>query len=245
MAHIHCDFSSEQLGMNTAVNVVLPERVTMSEVPVIWLFHGLMDNCSGWCRYTSVERYARMHNAALVIPEVQRSYYTDMEYGLKYFSYVSEELPERCREFFGFSADRERNYVMGLSMGGYGALKCAFTHPERYAGAASFSAVTDMPARVKNASDKEKPEYTAIFGPDLKVKEKDDLFALADKADVKTFPRILTYCGEEDGLFEQNRRFADRLTELGFDETFSHWSGNHDWVFWDSAVKKAIDTMLL
>ena len=34
--------------------------------------------------------------------------------------------------------------MAGLSMGGYGALKLALTHPERYAAAASLSGALDL-----------------------------------------------------------------------------------------------------
>ena len=56
-----------------------------------------------------------------------------MACGLPYFTYVSEELPTLCRRMFSLSAAREKNYVFGLSMGGYGAMKCALTYPGRYA----------------------------------------------------------------------------------------------------------------
>lgn len=244
MAHIHCDFSSECLKMNTALNVVLPEKMDLSQVRAIYLFHGLQDNCSGWTRYTSVERYAREKNAALIIPEVQRSFYTDMALGPGYFSYVSQELPQVCQTMFGLSARRELNYVMGLSMGGYGALKCALTEPERYAACATFSAVTDMPFWVKKADEEMGREFQAIFGPDRVVPEECDLFALLKKVDPKTAPRIKTYCGESDELFEFNQRFAQALREHGFSNTFEHWQGGHDWVFWDKAVERAISALL-
>jgi S-formylglutathione hydrolase FrmB len=63
-------------------------------VKVVYLLHGLTDNCTGWTRYSSCERYARERGVALVIPEVQRSFYIDGVYGLKYFTYVAEELPK-------------------------------------------------------------------------------------------------------------------------------------------------------
>lgn len=133
--------------MVTSFIALLPEQLELNRVPVIYLFHGLTDNCTGWTRYTSVERYARDHSAAVIMPEVQRSYYTDMAYGMKYFTYVHDELPRLCRHMFGLSDKRELNYVMGLSMGGCGALKCALTTPERYAGCAAFSAVADFRPR--------------------------------------------------------------------------------------------------
>ena len=135
------------MGMNTSMTVILPEKTDLSQVPVVYLLHGLEDNCTGWARYTSVERYAREKNAALVMPEVQRSFYADMDRGLPYFTFIHDELPEICRGFFGFSARREKNYMMGLSMGGYGTLKCVLQTPERYAGAATFSRLRSFPRR--------------------------------------------------------------------------------------------------
>ena len=144
MAFLHCEIASESLRMATAVDVILPDKGELSEVKTLYLLHGLTDDCTGWTRYTAVERYARERGLAVVLPEVQRSFYTDMAYGLPYFTYVSEELPAVCRRMFGLGAAREQNYIFGLSMGGYGAMKCALTYPDRYAGAASFSGVCDL-----------------------------------------------------------------------------------------------------
>ena len=40
-----------------------------------------------------MERYARERGLAVVLPEVQRSFYTDMAYGLPYFTYVPKSCP--------------------------------------------------------------------------------------------------------------------------------------------------------
>ena len=162
MAHLRCDFRSDAMGMNTSMTVILPEKTDLSQVPVVYLLHGLEDNCTGWARYTSVERYAREKNVALVMPEVQRSFYADMDRGLPYFTFIHDELPEICRGFFGFSAKREKNYLMGLSMGGYGTLKCVLQTPERYAGAAAFSAVADIEEFVAVQTPAEKRELQAV-----------------------------------------------------------------------------------
>lgn len=242
MAHIHCDVRSESLDMITAIHMVVPEHVDVHNAKVVYLLHGRADNCSGWYRFTNVERFARMKNLVLVTPEVQRSFYTDMEMGLDYFQYVCEELPRLCRNMFNLSDKPENNYIMGLSMGGYGALKCALTHPEHYAGVATFSAVMDMQKFVDMDTEKNRREYAAIFGSGLKVADKDNLWKLAEKADPKTFPKVLTYCGEQDRLFRMNAEFSAMLKEKGFDTAFSHWEGDHNWVFWDKAVDLAINS---
>lgn len=243
MAHLRCDFRSDAMDMITSMTVVLPEGVKQSDIRVVYLLHGLADNCSGWSRYTSVERYAREHNVALVIPEVQRSFYADMDQGIPYFTYIHDELPKICRNFFGFSEQREKNYIMGLSMGGYGAMKCALNTPERYAGVATFSAVADMAEFIQTLGNNKK-QFQAIFGQDLALPENCDLVAMAKKAEIADLPRIYMACGEQDGLFDANVRLSGIFQQRGADIRFEHWEGIHNWVFWDAAVCKAMDHLL-
>lgn len=243
MAHLRCDFRSEVLDMNTSMTVVLPEGVPQSEVRVIYLFHGLADNCSGWSRYTSVERYAREHRVALVIPEVQRSFYADMENGLPYFTFIHEELPRICGHFFGFSHVREQTFLMGLSMGGYAAIKCAFATPERYAAIAAFSAPADMVEFVDTLPENRR-QFQAVFGPRCEVPEHCDLFKLASKSGRKPLPRLYMACGEQDSLYPANLRLSRLLTDSGEDIRFEHWAGDHNWIFWDQAVERAMNYLL-
>ena len=244
MAHLRCDFRSEALEMNTSMTVILPEKADLSKGKVVYLLHGLEDNCTGWVRYTSVERYAREKGVALVIPEVQRSFYTDMDQGMAYFTFIHEELPEICQGFFGFSGARERNYLMGLSMGGYGTLKCLLHTPQRYAGAAAFSAVADIEEFVQRQSPGEKRQFQAIFGRDLKIPDDCNLLTLAQKADREKLPKLYLACGEQDALYDANCRLAEKLEKLGADIHFEHWQGIHNWAFWDEAVRRAMEELL-
>ena len=244
MAHIRCDFSSEYLKMATSLIAILPEQLNISQIPVVYLLHGLTDNCTGWSRYTAVERYAREHGAAVIMPEVQRSYYTDMAAGLSYYSFIQDELPAICQRLFGVSALREKNYIMGLSMGGYGALKCALNMPHRYAGCASFSAVADISARVQQIVPAERMEFQAILGAGLDIPEKGELFALVQGAEVERLPRFFMTCGDQDEFLEGNRRLATLMEARGAQVEFRHWDDGHTWTFWDRSVEMAMAKLL-
>ena len=233
MAFLHCELFSGVMNMATAVNVVLPDEGDLSKAPVLMLLHGLSDNSSGWCRYTACEQYAREAGFALIIPEVQRSFYTDMVYGLPYFTYIHSELPKMCRRMFGLSAKRELNYIAGLSMGGYGALKCALTFPKKYSAAGSFSGVTDYRYRVEKAENDK--EFTAILGKEHRVENNQDLFWLAEKG--KSLPRIYLSCGEQDPLWDDNVRFENHLTGLNIPHRFDHREGGHNWRFWNQSLQ--------
>lgn len=236
MALIRVEYFSKVLEMNTSFQVFLPDEGELSEAKVVYLLHGLTDNCTAWTRYSSCERYARERGVALVLPEVQRSFYIDGVYGLNYFTYVSEELPRACHRMFGLSLDREKSYIMGLSMGGYGALKCALTYPDRYAGCGSFSGVTDL-AKYRNApavSLRER-EFTALLGIAQEVGEENDLAALARKAE--NVPPIYLSCGEQDRHYEANCAFAELLQERGIRHKYDHRTGDHTWAFWDQSIQ--------
>lgn len=244
MAHIRCDFRSETLDMGTSMTAFLPEGMDCSKARVVYLLHGLADNCTGWARYTSVERYARRYNVAVIIPEVQRSFYADMKQGLPYFTFVSKELPRICSNMFGLSQERRLNYIMGLSMGGYGALKSVFNLPDRYEGCATFSAVTDIADSVANMRGQRALEYEAIFGKGRTVSKNCNLFAMLESfkhsgAPASEMPQFYMSCGRQDGFLAQNENFAEKLVQAGLDCKFESWDGVHNWDFWDPAVEKA------
>ncbi len=241
MAYLRCDIWSDSLQMTTSITAILPDVGELKAAKVVYLLHGLSDNCSCWSRFTAVERYANEYGAAVIMPEVQRSFYTDMALGVGYFTYVQKELPQICARLFGLSQKREQNFVMGLSMGGYGALKCALTAPWQYAGCAGFSSVTDMERR----ADSNSPEMRAIFGVPVMVPESASLTKLLETQNATDLPRFFMTCGEQDRLYEENCNFAKALEEKGAALEFLHWPGNHTWDFWDKSVKMALDKLLI
>ena len=244
MALLRVEYASKALGMNTSFQVFLPDEGDLSDVKVVYLLHGLTDNCTGWTRYSSCERYARERGVALVIPEVQRSFYIDGVYGLDYFTYVAKELPAACRRMFGLSADREKNYVMGLSMGGFGALKCALTYPENYAGCGSFSGVTDLNAFMnRQALPMAAWEFTALLGEGHVVGPENDLSHLAKNG--KDLPPIYLSCGEQDVHYPANQKFAQLLEDEHLTHRFDHRTGGHSWDFWDRSIQDCFDYLKL
>ena len=130
MAFFRCDLMSESLGMTTSVLVTMPDTDDLDTAPIIYLLHGLTDNCTGWARYTQAEHLARTHSAILIMPEVQRSFYTDMACGPKYFTYVNQELQAMVRRFFWHSPQPGPNVHHGAF---YGRLWCAEMCPDRAA----------------------------------------------------------------------------------------------------------------
>ena len=83
MNFLELNFRSEALGRNVSVNVLLPDLRTLpcQNYKTLWLLHGLNGNHTDWMRNSSIERYASDRGLAVVMPAVERSWYTDTAYG--------------------------------------------------------------------------------------------------------------------------------------------------------------------
>ncbi|MDD5688091.1 MAG: alpha/beta hydrolase family protein [Elusimicrobia bacterium] len=247
MVLIHCNFVSKILGIWTSMNVLLPQpentqKVFTGKYPTLYLLHGLADDYSTWLRRTSVERYAESLNLAIVMPDADKSFYTDMANGNKYFTFISEELPVIARSFFPLSSLRKDNFVAGLSMGGYGALKVAFRCPDKFIAAASLSGVTDIESTSAKSVMGE-TRYKNIFGETRKIKGSDnDLFYLAEKMAKLKGPKPMLYqcCGKEDKFYQDNVRFMKFGKKLSLNLTYEDGPGGHSWEYWDKNIQKVL-----
>ncbi len=257
MAFIQCNFYSQTLGFETSVNVILPgdsktqerkfDRGHKLKYPTLYLLHGLSDNYSVWARRSSIERYVRDLNIAVVMPDAGRSFYTDMKHGYDYYTFISKELPTMVESFFPLSPKREDRFIAGLSMGGYGALKIGLSNPESFAAAASMSGAVDIGSIANKFIEEDnahsQKEFYNIFG-DLSQFHSgpNDLFSLSNKCSKSELkPKIYLSCGTEDFLYEDNLRFKSHLEGLPFDFTYSERPGDHHWHFWDSEIQAIIN----
>lgn len=251
MAFMDCHFFSETLGMSTSMYVVLPQgtqgqigmsgRVVGNKHPVLFLLHGLSDDHTIWMRRTSIERYAAALGIAVVMPNVHRSFYADMANGLRYWSFISEELPRLARSFFPLAEEREHTFVAGLSMGGYGAMKLGLSYPERFGAVASLSGVMDAQAF---AYTRDLQEMSSIFGDLGSVPgSRNDLFHLAARlaASGVSQPKLFQCCGTEDFLYADNVRFREHCRQLGLELSYEEEPGIHEWGYWDMKIKRVLE----
>lgn len=255
MALLHVNFFSEVLGMSMNMDVILPQR-TQGQIgmkgnrrdekyPVLYLLHGMSDDHTIWQRRTSIERYVSELGIAVVMPTVHLSFYTDMKYGLKYWTFISQELPTICREFFPNMSDRrEDTFAAGLSMGGYGALKLGLGASDTFGAVACLSGALDMAASLKSGAISDPSGvFRNIFGSiDEMVGSEEDLMAVAGrlKESGKPLPKVYIWCGTEDFLYEQNLTAKQRLTELGYDLTYEESAGDHQWSYWDEKIQRVL-----
>ena len=238
------NFYSASLKMTTSINVIFPDYsndvdpIIEGETKVLYLLHGLSGNADEWIRFSKIEYYAKKYNFVVIMPEVQRSFYCNTIYGINYFDYVADELPQICSKWFNISTKKENTFIAGESMGGYGAIKIGLSRPNQYEAIASLSGVLDY--------EEFKKMIIAGKWPDMKKEELDILddtvtpISLISKvAKLNDCPRIIQLCGTEDFLYTHNQNFKKIMEKENYDHLYIEAKGDHEWPYWDKAVQYA------
>lgn len=242
MAYIDMHFYSLSLMKLTECVVLMPDGLKEGEkVPVLYLLHGFSGDCTEWTRRTSLERYLGTEKLCVIMPSGYTGWYTDCDLG-GFFTYITEELPRVMHGYFPqLSSKREENYIAGLSMGGYGAMKAALTYPERYSFCGALSAAFDLKKRIKTHAT-----VKAVCGTeDDFVGSQNDLFAVAERAKDKDLPYLYIACGTEDELcLDDNISFRSHLDALGIKYEAVGDGGNHSWTYWDKHIIQVLSRIV-
>lgn len=245
---------SQVLEMDTGLTIVAADKfLPHGSHKVVYLLHGLCGNSESWADYTMLPAYADKYDAVFILPEGGRSFYRDMRYGQRVFSYIARELPQICQGLLHISSRREDTVIIGGSMGGYGALQCALSYPEQYGTCCALSSACLFMAEAM-AFGRQNPQwleeqwgrqlgqdFNAIFGPELQPQPEDELLFLAQKIDAAgPKPRLYAACGKEDPFLGDHRRFQQQMAKLNFDFTYEELPGAHDWIYFDRALQRAL-----
>lgn len=255
MAFLQANVYSNTLEMEVCVNVILPQQTEKkigtnskgktTDIPVLYLLHGMGGNHSVWGRRTSIERYVADLGLAVIMPSTDLAWYTDTQYDMNYWTFVSEELPEICQELFPqLSTKREKNFAAGLSMGGYGAMKLGLAKPEKFAAVASLSGAVNVTAGINDLLKVRSQSYwEGIFGPveTMVGSLNDPMFLLNQLIESgKEMPAFYLCCGEQDPLLLANKQMAEALAKGNANFEFHTGPGEHNWVFWDEWIQKVL-----
>jgi S-formylglutathione hydrolase FrmB len=149
-------FYSNALKMERNVQIYLPEGYNEQDsirYPVITYLHGAGQNSTSESGLISILNDLIGSSAICPVIVVKpdgrggpwdRSYFTNSELYGNFEDFIVYDLVEFIDSAFNTIASRDKRAIMGWSMGGYGAMKCALKHPDIYCGVVSHSGMLDM-----------------------------------------------------------------------------------------------------
>ncbi|HVF17855.1 MAG TPA: alpha/beta hydrolase family protein [Steroidobacteraceae bacterium] len=140
------EFDSKALSRKWSYNVYLPEGYDGSTLryPVLYLLHGNSGNFNDWTVQGRIQPTAdelmesgQIPQAIIVMPDAGSTWYVDRKEQME-TAFLQDLMPDVEAQFRTI-ATRNGRVIGGLSMGGYGSLRFALKHPEKFAAAALLS----------------------------------------------------------------------------------------------------------
>lgn len=253
--------SSPAMKRSIPVRVILPRSWATkkkSTFPVLYMLHGGDDDYTSWTRETDVEALAKNSDVLIVMPDGGKAgYYSDWHFGApRWETFHTTELVRLMEEQYRASPSRA---IVGLSMGGLGALNYTAHHRGMFRYVAAMSSYVDLndPAvrlALALGSDRDGIDIKQVWGdPD----ENSDIWQAHNPS---AMPRefrgttvhissgngspgpldqghpldvVLVGALAEAALPDSVRRFAASLRSAGVRTTAHLYEpGTHSWLYW-------------
>ena len=208
--------------------------------PFIVMLHGWSGDETQWEDDSDLQGLSDTFEVLLVLPDGgYDGWWVDSEVspGRNYGTHIHEEIKIWMVANFNGSMDPSNHGIMGLSMGGFGAITQVLMHPDNYAAAASLSGVMDITRHTENWH---LTEALGLYADDPDRWQRNNPYHLAEQQAPVISPDMLLVCGRDDFTFKENQEMAIRLELKGYKIVFREESGTHSHIFWKTHVESAI-----
>lgn len=233
---------SAALGARADITVYAPKAAEgRTDVPIVLLLHGVYGSHWTWAlkgaAHLTLERLIAERKAPpMVLAMPSDGLWGD---GSGYVAHAAQdferwiiaEVPAAVIETVPACSAQSPRAIIGLSMGGFAALRLAGKTPARFAAVAAHSAVTEA-----TGLDPLIAETRA--GWSAAPADTSALAALDCAAG--PLPPIHIDCGRADPFLDANRRLSAALTARGIAHTYAEHDGGHDWAYWRRYVADSL-----
>ncbi|SMX81448.1 MULTISPECIES: alpha/beta hydrolase-fold protein [Brevibacterium] len=252
---------SPALGRTVGVRVLLP-GIPQEVSPVIHLYHGSGDDFRSWTDFGSAEELTLDSPYLVVMPDAGAGTYSRVAVDREVHdwpTFHTKEIPEFLRKNFSVDFAPENQLLAGLSMGGYGAMKYAAWHPDRYSWAAAFSSPLD-PLSAIPAFDiiamREGAKSMTLFGDP--VTDRSEWIANSPYGLAENLHGLHLWLSAGSGSLEESKdrdlletmvnqqgeRFSARLNALDIRHSwFPRTTGLHNWTSWERELGAWLKTL--
>lgn len=219
--------------------------------PLVLLLHGAWDGYGVWAERLGAETLTRLaaeRGLILVMPDGEPfGWYLDGRETAIESYLMTELLPQVLADYP--EADSNLMGVLGLSMGGHGALTLALKYPQAFKAVGSMSGITDLSAHA-GQRHKVDPELKIdrVLGPpgtDGQNWRPYGAQGLTEQSPKKLAGRpLILSVGMGDRLtLAENRAYHELLTRLKVDHVYRESPGGHDWDYWAAQLPVQLDFM--
>jgi S-formylglutathione hydrolase FrmB len=225
---------------------------------VLYFLHGLGDNeqtlfnNGGWTLLDDLRQQHKVGEFLIVAPEGGRTFYINSADGrVRYGDFFLQEFIPSIESKYRIAKGRANRGITGISMGGYGALRFAFSHSELFSSVSAQSAalIAESPQEIDTGihSGMQLGRLLAtVFGDPINVRHwnENDPFILARKnRTALRNVRIYFNCGQEDNYGFQKGAAAldEELRKEDLKHKYRSYPGDHSLTYFLSHFEEVME----
>ena len=231
---------------------------TAQRYPVLYFLHGLGQNeqtlfsTGGWSVIDDLRRQNKISDFLVVAPEGKRTFYINSPGNtLRYSDFFLQEFIPAIERKYRVLPGRKNRAITGVSMGGYGALRFAFAHPETFSAVSAQSAalITQTPQELSSAGRSGTPLGRLMgpaFGEPVNVAHwnENSVFVLAKKNQTGLRSQAIYFnCGEQDDFgFEDGAAALHKQLQVeGVKHEYHSYPGDHSLTYFLSHMGEVME----
>jgi S-formylglutathione hydrolase FrmB len=219
-------------------------KQSLRSYPVLYFLHGLGENeqtlfnSGGWNLIEDLRQQNKIVDFLIVVPEGRRSFFINSADGaVRYSDFFIGEFMPYIEKKYRIRSERATRAITGISMGGYGALRFAFSHPELFSSvsAQSPALITESPENLSTA-ERAGTSLGSLLGPVFGQPivalhwNENSPFVLARKNQAGLRKLAIYFnCGQEDDLGFEKGAIAlhQELQSEGIPHEYHLYPGDH------------------
>jgi enterochelin esterase-like enzyme len=247
-------FRSQRLGRDVACMLYLPDLPPAMSEPalVLYLLHGPGGDEKSWTGEDPVlrgplvnaMRNGTLRPSVLVMPSVGRnSWWIDGAADAAASAFLEDVMPA-VEARLSFPVHRQRRALVGVSMGGFGALQFALSQPQRFCAAALLSPAVYDPLPPPESAARRTPQFVRDGQFDEQRRQAANYpgrLAAYARAPQKVAFWISSGDRDQPGILRGALQLFNRLHALQPDRTeLRLMPGGHDWATLDAALAPAL-----
>lgn len=251
MMRLSLTFPSTTIFRPVEIAIALPSGFSTAKPPyrVLWALHCAMKSGEFFFDTLDAAGVAEKSQIALVAPSLGNGYFINSSFEAQ--GDFLQEMLCSLRDILPLSSRREDNAVLGVSMGGFGAVRWAL-ESGAFGSAAAISGVFDcaLPPDERMLKNRAQRALYLTFTTrmrqmlldmDGQVRPEADLERLLQQTSAGAFPHIYLYCGDQDYLsLPHNTALEENCARYRCPVSLRLAAGEHEPVYWRSAFQDSV-----